>query len=378
MRVLYDESIAKPRRKGNAYMNNFFTKFTAILSGGLLGLFLCGCGAGRPVFCQYVDTAMGTVVQQSLYAPDDKETADSFSDMVMSILNQMEEKELSWRLETSEIYAVNKSAGSEDGYLLSEEMTRVIIRCLDVSRKAEGAFDITIGSVVCLWNIDGYVSGEQTGKFQPPDGEILKRILQKSSYENLKLAGETFGEDGEILQARIFLPTGMQLDLGAAAKGLALERILEELTDSGLDGAVISVGGSVLTYGEKPDHTDWKVGIVDPVDTAKYIGTLSLRGQWCVSTSGDYERYVEVDGRRFHHIIDPATGMPADNGVHSVTILTKDGMLSDALSTACFVLGVEEGMRLAQQYGADALFVTADGEIVMTEGMEIFFSPFAG
>ena len=93
------------------------------------------------------------------------------------------------------------------------------------------------------------------------------------------------------------------------------------------------------------------------------------------STSGDYERYVEADGARCHHIIDPATGMPADSGVHSVTILTRNGLLSDALSTACFVLGAEKGMKLAQEYGAEALFVTFEGEILMTEGMESCFSP---
>ena len=114
---------------------------------------------------------------------------------------------------------------------------------------------------------------------------------------------------------------------------------------------------------------------MNPLDTSQYIGILSLKGQWCVSTSGDYERYVEVDGVRCHHIRDPATGMPADSAVHSVTILAKDGLLSDALSTACFVLGAGKGMELARQYGAEALFVTTEGEIVMTEGMGEFFSP---
>lgn len=346
----------------------------ALLSGGLLSIFLCGCGAAQPMLCRYTDTAMGTMIQQTLYAPDEG-TADSVSGAIMSLLGQMEEQELSWRLETSEIYAANSMAGSKEGYLLSKEMTYVIMECLDLSQRSEGAFDVTIGSVVRLWNIDGWTAGGQKETYVLPGRELLRQELGNCGYEKLVLEPETSGENGEVLQARVFLPAGMQLDLGAAGKGLALDRILDRLRDSKISGAVISVGGSVLTYGEKPDHTDWKVGIMNPLDTAEYIGILSLKGQWCVSTSGDYERYVEVDGVRCHHIIDPATGMPAESSVHSVTILTKDGLLSDALSTACFVLGAEKGMELARQYDAEALFVTTEGEIVMTEGMVSFFSP---
>ncbi len=348
--------------------------FSAILTGGLSGIFLCGCGAQQPVPCQYADTAMGTVVRQTLYAPDEG-TADSVSDSVMALLDQMEEQELSWRLETSEVYAVNETAGSGEGYLLSSDMTRVIDECLSLSRKSEGAFDVTIGAVVRLWNIDSWSAGGQAANFIPPEKTLLRQTLKNSGYDKLKLKPEVYGENGEILRARIFLPAGMQLDLGAAGKGLAMDRILDRLRNSGISGAVISVGGGVLTYGEKPDSTDWKVGIVNPRDPAEYIGILSLKGQWCVSTSGDYERYVESDGSRYHHIIDPATGIPADSGVRSVTVLTREGLLSDALSTACFVLGAGKGMELAQQYGAEALFVTAEGEIVMTEGMENLFVP---
>lgn len=345
-----------------------------LLSAGLACVLLCGCGARQPVLCQYADTAMGTVIQQSFYAPDE-ETADSVSAAIMSLLDQMEEQDISWRLETSEVYAANKTAGSGEGYLLSGEMTQAIVKCLDLSRKSEGAFDITIGSVVRLWDIDSWAARGQEGNYTLPERTLLQQALKSSGYDKLKLEPEVLGENGELLQARIFLPEGMQLDLGAAGKGLALDRILDRLRDSEVSGAVISVGGGVLAYGEKPDHTEWKVGVIDPLDPAGYIGILSLKGQWCVSTSGDYERYVEADGIRFHHIIDPGTGMPADRAVHSVTILTKEGLLGDALSTACFVLGAEKGMKLARQCGAEALFVTAEGEIVMTEGMENLFSP---
>lgn len=139
-------------------------------------------------------------------------------------------------------------------------------------------------------------------------------------------------------------------------------------------GAVISLGGSILTYGSKPDGSTWKVGIIDPFDKSSNIGILSLEGQWCVSTSGDYERYVEVDGVRYHHILDPKTGTPAVSDVRGVTVLLKDGLLSDGLSTACFILGPEKGMALAAEYGAEALFILSDGEVVLSEGMEQYYT----
>ena len=138
--------------------------------------------------------------------------------------------------------------------------------------------------------------------------------------------------------------------------------------------AIVQVGGSVLTYGTKPDGQPFRVAIVNPRDTGKQIGYLTLKGQWCVSTSGDYERYVEKDGVRYHHILDPKTGYPVNNELCSVTILAGNGFITDALSTACFVLGTEKGMELAKAYEVDALFVNKDGEITMTDGMQEVFT----
>ena len=139
-----------------------------------------------------------------------------------------------------------------------------------------------------------------------------------------------------------------------------------------------SGGGSILTYGEKPDNSSFRIGILDPAEPSRNIGILTLDGEWCISTSGDYERYVEVEGVRYHHILDPATGYPADSGVRSVTVLSQDGLLSDGLSTACFILGEEKGMALAKEYGVHVLFVLEDGRILMSPGMETFFQLLSG
>ncbi len=151
-----------------------------------------------------------------------------------------------------------------------------------------------------------------------------------------------------------------------------LNRLLTQHPD--VTAAVISLGGSILTYGSKPDDSPWRVGIVNPFDTSDSIGILTLEGQWCISTSGDYERYVDLDGVRYHHILDPKTGAPAVSEVRGVTILMRDGLLDDGLSTACFILGPEKGMALTEQYGAEALFVMADGRLELSEGMKQYFT----
>lgn len=334
-----------------------------------------GCGSnGGAVKRQQADTAMGTVIYQTLYCARE-EDAKEISAEIRELLRALEEERISWRLETSEVYKVNAAAGSVEGCLLSEDMELLLCRCLEFSKKSGGAFDFTIGSVARLWKIDDWADGMQEGEFVLPSQEALRKALNACGSEKLTFVREADNADGQEGQMRIFLPEDMQIDLGAAGKGLALSEIAELLEgEKRLQGAVISVGGSILTFGSKPDGSDWKVGIVNPFDTASYVGFLSLKGRWCVSTSGDYERYVELDGIRYHHILDPDTGFPADSGVRGVTVLTKDGLAGDVISTACFILGPEAGMALAEEYGAETLFVMADGEIVMSEGMKESFS----
>lgn len=342
-------------------------KFVRVFCFALAAVLCGGCGREELQRYQFADVAMGTVLGQSIYAAD-KEEAEALADGVTGLLEELERQEISWRLEGSELFTVNRSAGSADGCLLSEDMTELLMKCRELWGKSEGALDVTLLPIVRLWDIDTWAADGGAG-FVPPDRELLEQTLALCGSEKLRLEPEVLGDGGEVLQARIFMPQGMELDLGAVGKGAALEKILDFLERNRVRGAVISLGGSILTYGEKPDRSPWRVGIVDPRDTSSNIAMLSLKGQWCVSTSGDYERYVEAGGVRYHHIMDPDTGMPADSGVCSVTVLTKEGFLSDALSTACFILGVEKGMALAAQYGAETLFVTVDGSIFMSEGM---------
>lgn len=363
-----------------------------------------GAGQNAPGPWQYADTAMGTVVQQTVYAAD-RETAQDFSDRAMALLWGLEGELISWRVEDSEVYRANASAGSGEGFLLSEELGELLEDCLILSERSEGAFDVTLGAVTRLWDIDKWAAEGSREGFQVPSKEMLDLALGTCGSHRLRLVREAAapdigskagggpgegrpegeepdaadlpaqGEAGQQGRQRLFLPEGMQLDLGAVGKGLAMAKLHALLEGCpSVTGAVISLGGGILTYGSKPDGSAWKVGIVDPFDRAAYIGVLSLEGEWCISTSGDYERYVEVDGVRYHHILDPKTGAPARGDVRSATILSGDGLLSDGLSTACFILGPEKGMALAAEYGAEVLFVMADGEILMSEGMGKHFT----
>jgi thiamine biosynthesis lipoprotein len=302
---------------------------------------------------------MGTVINGTMYVSD--ESIDGSE--IQNIIDSLENDTLSWRVEGSEVYDINAAAGRQKTKV-SDRLLPILLTCMDVSAQSDGAFDITIADVTRLWNIDAWADGDINGDYELPGTEDIEKALKNTGYGKI-----------EISDGYISLPENMSIDMGAVGKGVALDEINEYLKENPLvEGAVISVGGSILTYGEKADKTKWKVGIVNPFDTSLQLGTLSLDGGLCVSTSGDYERYVEVSGKRYHHIMNPATGYPADSGVHSVTIVSESGALSDALSTACFVLGTDKGLKLARQYNAEALFVDSDGNIVMTEGMQQLFS----
>lgn len=345
-------------------MKGFFIRKSCVCLLAV-SMLLGGCGRKETLQFTAVDTAMGTVIQQNIYAAREGEYTGEIQEMIQ----RLEEGILSWRLKSSELYEVNLAAGSEESVELSSELSQILEQCLALSQDTEGAFDVTIGAAAQMWDIDGWASGARTEEFHVPDSSELKHVLEQCGYQRVKLQ---FPEDGN--PAVISLKKGVSIDLGAIGKGLALDRIREYLeTEASVTGAVISVGGSILTYGEKPDDTPWRVGIMDPFDTSRNLGVLTLTGSFCVSTSGDYERFVEAGGVRYHHILDPSTGYPVDNELTSVTVVTERGMLSDALSTACFVLGWERGLVLAQQYGVEALFVEKDGSIVMTPGMEQLF-----
>lgn len=336
----------------------------AMLLAMLPTLFLGGCGQ-RTECEKSIDTAMGTVISQTVYLTG--EPGGKITDAVLQRLNDLEQQELSWRLESAEVAQINASAG-EGQVSVSPEMWRWIGRCLQISEQSGGAFDISIGRLSRLWDIDTWAAAPDPQDYELPGQEEIAQALATAGWQKIRLEQQT---DGTTV---VSIPEEMQLDLGAVGKGVALDEIREVLEEHPeVSGAVISVGGSILTCGSKPEGGAWQIAVTDPLDPSESVGVLTLDGGYCVSTSGDYERYVEVDGVRYHHILDPRTGCPARSDVAGVTIVTKDGFLSDALSTACFVLGQEEGQKLLEKYDAEGLFIDHEGTITVTEGMQQYF-----
>ena len=331
---------------------------TAILAIVLvLASVLAGCGSGNNA-SQYQNTgfAMGTVIAQNMYGGNEQIAGE-----VLNVINELE-KTISWRIEGSEVDKINDGAGRGQETEVSEKLAGWLLDCLDVYEKSGGKLDVTVGPVGRLWDI----GGENP---RIPGGDELSQALEKVSADNLSVNGSSVFFEAE----------GGQLDLGAVGKGIGCDEIFDYLiTNYPNVNGTFSVGGSVLIYGAKPNGQPWKIGIRDPRgEEGEYMGSLTFslkEGEHInVSTSGDYEKYFEEDGVRYHHILDPGTGAPAQSDLISVTIISESGFLTDALSTACFVAGKEEGMVLAEQFGAEAIVITKDGEVFQTEGAEAYF-----
>lgn len=322
------------------------SRYIAILLSGAL---LAGCSSSsEPV--RFTGYAMGTVVNETIYTDGDDPSA-SIETEIASLENQY----LSNKVDKAEISRIN--AGSTS---ISGELKEYITTLLKVSEDSNGAFDPTIGALSSLWDFD-----DDTHRI-PADSSI-KELLSTCGYEKLVLGEDT-----------ISIPDGMKLDLGAAGKGIALDKAAQLLEDcEGVTGAVISVGeSSILTYGDNPNRDYWQIDLRDPRDKESLIGTLKIKGTCYIGTSGDYQKFFEKDGVRYHHILDRSTGYPADSDVTSVTIVSDSGILCDALSTACFVLGSRDGKALAEKYGADAIFIGKNGKITMTDGAKSIFEKY--
>ena len=334
----------------------YFAKILLVTS---IIISLCGC-TNRTNVREYKSTeiAMGTIVQININTQSEQE------DILQDIINCIEllEKDiLSWRIESAELAKINHDLQLEETKIISDQMKEYFTTIFEVSTKSEGAFDITIGDVVRLWNIDELAALDlQDKELVIPTETEIQKALQDTGFEQVILEGNVLS-----------MPAQMNLDLGAVGKGIACDEIIKLVEENKeITSALLSVGGSIATYGTKPDLTPWRVAVVNPLDPSTYFGYVTLEGNWNVSTSGDYQRYIMKDGVRYHHIIDPKSGFPVNNGVRSVTIVGKNGLLCDALSTACFVLGSEKGMDLAKEFQVEALFIQDNGTYLMTEGMK--------
>ena len=271
------------------------------------------------------------------------------------------EKIFSRTLPESELYRLNHRSGKGNTWLISEDLSSLLSSGLAWSQKTEGAFDITLAPLTSLWNF----SGEEHAV---PSDQDIKEALAKCGSEGILLSGQ-----------EITLPSpDTRFDLGALAKGYIADRIKEYLKENGVNSAIINLGGNVLCVGNKPDKEStgqasgipFHIGIQKPFDTSgDYLLSIAIEDQ-SVVTSGIYQRCFEQDGVLYHHILDPSTGYPFDNGLLSVSIISDTSIDGDILSTSCFALGYEKGMEFINSIpDAYAIFITSDYEVHYSEGL---------
>nr|WP_302230781.1 FAD:protein FMN transferase [uncultured Blautia sp.] len=310
---------------------------------------------------------LNTAVQITIYDSQDKALLDDCLalcdkyELVFSRTNEKSELyKLNHRKDTSDKdtntdrqttpYPVS---GTADTWHISEDLAVLLSEGLDITRESDGAFDIAIAPLTSLWDF----TAEDP---KVPDDAAIQKALPLCSSEGVTIDGQD-----------ITLPSDdIQFDVGAIAKGYIADRLKDFLVKKGVKSAIINLGGNVLCIGSKPDGTPFKIGIQKPfADRNETEAVMDITGKSVVS-SGIYERCFKQDGKLYHHILNPQTGYPYDNGLISVTIISDQSVDGDALSTTCFALGLEDGLKFAEKKGVQAVFITEDYELHYTDGFQ--------
>ena len=310
---------------------------------------------------------LNTAVQITIYDSQDKALLDdclALCDKYELIFSRTNEKselyKLNHRKDTSDKdtntdrqttpYPVS---GTADTWHISEDLAALLSEGLDITRESDGAFDIAIAPLTSLWDF----TAEDP---KVPDDAAIQKALPLCSSDGVTIDGQD-----------ITLPSDdIQFDVGAIAKGYIADRMKDLLVKKGVKSAIINLGGNVLCIGSKPDGTPFKVGIQKPfADRNETEAVMDITGKSVVS-SGIYERCFKQGGKLYHHILNPQTGYPYENGLISVTIISDQSVDGDALSTTCFALGLEDGLKFAEKKGVQAVFITEDYELHYTDGFQ--------
>ncbi len=253
----------------------------------------------------------------------------------------------------SEVAEINRKAGMSE-VRVSPATIDIVERAVYVAAKSGGAFDPTIGPVTKLWDFT---------KKKKPSGVRIRNNLRLVNYQNIIINRD---------KQTVFLKEkDMLLDLGGIAKGYAADLAVINLQQNGIKSGLVAVAGDIRGFGSRPDGGEWKIGVKNPRQrngSDEIIARISLSNK-AVSTSGDYERYFFINGRRFHHLLDPKTGYPAEC-CRSVSMIADEGVFADGFSTAVFILGPEKGLELVQALGMDAIIIDNNGKIHATPGLE--------
>ena len=319
---------------------------------------LAGCAPGKQETQPLSATvlAMDTVMTLTLY-PVEGDDGQAAMDGLRQTLEQLDAALTAG--EGGEAAALNAAGGE---WTAVPQSGALLAQTLELARLTGGTLDPTAYAAVMAW-------GFADGNYTVPTREELEQLMAAIDYTQVEVS-----EDGA--QAR--LAPGQQLDFGATAKGWAGDLLRQQLEQEGIVSALLDLGqSSIAAVGTKPDGSPWRIAVQDPAgDNGDYVGILELSGR-SMGTSGSYQRYFEQDGVRYCHIIDPATASPARSGLAGVTVVADSCLLCDGLSTALFVMGLEEGVRFWRENSGlefDVIFITDEGEIFVTSGLKDSFS----
>lgn len=306
--------------------------------------------------CNYYNNefhCMGTIIQQSLL----HEKAKEISEAVEAEMRRIEDI-MSFFLPYSDISNINNASG-ESAIKVDIDTLTVIKNAVYFSEITGGAFDITAGPLIKLWGI--FTKNERV-----PSEEEIKEKLELINYKDILI--------DEKSQTVMLSKLGQKIDLGAVAKGFAADRAIEIYRRYGVKSALINLGGNVKVLGNNHKNKEWKIGIQDPFKPrGQYLGIVRLTDK-SVVTSGAYERYFDYGNTRYHHILDPKSGYSSRSNLISATVIEEKSIAADALSTACFVLGLEKSLEIINtQEGAEGIFITEDKKIYVTKGIKESF-----
>lgn len=321
-------------------------KFAAGVLGTLL--LLAGCA---PASSESDFYAMDTIMVVTAY-DNNEDAAKSARVEIEQHINALDQL-MSRQRKESNLSQLNAAGGAV--VTVDHELYEAIETALYYAQLTGGAYDPTTAPLSDLWGIG-------TESQRVPTQAEIDAVLPKVGWQNIKLLGED----------KIQLENGAQIDLGGIGKGWAANDTAAICKTAGDTLRVLAqLGGNIIGIGENPNNKDgeWVIGIANPDNSADYVATISITNE-SVVTSGDYERYFEQDGKRYHHIFDPKTGYPANSGLRSVTVVDADSARADALTTALFVMGLDKGMEFCEQNDIKAVFITADKQIVPTENVK--------
>lgn len=312
----------------------------------LMCITLSSCTKSQKVY-KKESFMLGTIISLKYYGKNGDKAIDESIEKIRNIENKM-----SVNIASSEICKVNNNSGKED-IVIGKENLYVIEKALEYSKLTGGAFDISIEPVVKLWGIG-------TEKARVPKKEEIEDKLKLVNFKDILIKNN-----------KLFLNRkGMALDLGGIAKGYAADELKKVVQKYNLERAFINLGGNLYIYGGKENGEPLNIGIQDPcAKQGEYFSVLKVKNK-SVVTSGNYERYFIQNGKRYHHILDPKTGYPAEKGLISTTIISDKSIDGDALSTSTYILGLEKGRKLIESLnGVEAIFVTKDKKVYTTKGI---------